>query len=171
MRGRAIVEEVLPDVGHEDPPEYTWFTDPGHWNSRSYIGVDSTTGMAGVQGNPDDSDNEAPYTPCYVEEEAPPEHIRHDPATHAPEERTDTSPTQSPPPHADYLSLLFDVRHLLADQVFRIERLEQRIDLFFAAHSRATPKRQCPTCAREYVFPGRWRDTEAADALLGSEVT
>jgi hypothetical protein len=171
MRGMAIVEEVIPDAGQESPPEYTWFTAPGHWNSRSCIGVDSTSGMAGVQCNPGDSGNEAPYTPCYVEEEAPPEPIRHDTETHAPEEKADTSPTQPPSPHADYLSLLFDVRNLLADQVFRIERLEQRIDLFFAAHSRATPKKQCPTCARAYVFPARWRHTEAADALLGSEVT
>jgi hypothetical protein len=171
MRGKAIVEEVLPEAGQENPPEYTWFTAPGHWNSRSCFGVDSTSGMAGVQCNPDDSGNEAPYTPCYVEEEAPPEPTRLDPATHAPEARGDTSPTQPPPPHTDYLSLLFDVRHLLADQVFRIERLEQRLDLFFAAHSRATPKKQCPTCARAYVFPARWRHTEAADALLGSEVT
>jgi hypothetical protein len=155
-RGKAIVEEAPPDARQENPPEYTWFSVPGHWNSRLYVGADSTTGTAGVQGH---ADNEAPYTPCYVEEEAPPEHNQPDPAT------------QSSPPHADYLSLLFEVRHLLADQVFRIERLEQRMDLFFAAHSRATPKKQCPTCARVYVFPARWRHTEAADALLGSEVT
>jgi hypothetical protein len=171
MRGMAIVEEVIPDEGQPSPPDYTLFTVPENWNPRSCIGMDTTSGMARVQRNPGDSENEAPYTPCYVEEEAPPEPPRNDTGTHAPEGTADTSPTQPPSPHADYLSLLFDVRNLLEDQVFRIERLEQRIDLFFAAHSRATPKKQCPTCARAYVFPARWRHTEAADALLGSEVT
>jgi hypothetical protein len=155
-RGKAIIEEAPPDERQENLPEYTWFSVPGHWNSRLNVGADSTTGTAEGQGH---ADSEAPYMPCYVEEEAPPEHNQPDPAT------------QSSPPHADYLSLLFEVRHLLTDQVFRIERLEQRIDLFFAAHSRATPKKQCPTCARVYVFPARWRHTEAADALLGSAVT
>jgi len=155
-RGSAIIEEAPPDERQEDLPAYTWFSIPGHWNSGLNDGADS---MAVATEGLGHADNEAPYTPCYVEEEAPPEPTQPDPVT------------QSSPPHADYLSLLFEVRHLLADQVFRIERLEQRMDLFFAARSRATPKKQCPTCARVYVFPARWRHTEAADALLGSEVT
>jgi hypothetical protein len=171
MRGMAIVEEVIPAEGLPSPPAYTLFTVPENWNPRSCIGMDSTSGMARVQGTPGDSGNEAPYTPCYVEEEAPPEPTRNDKRSHAPEGMAATSPTQPPSPCVDHLSLLFDVRNLLEDQVFRIERLEQRIDLFFAAHSRATPKKQCPTCARAYAFPARWRHTEAADALLGSEVT
>ena len=113
MRGMEIVEEVIPDEGLESPPEYTLFTVPENWNPRSCIGMDNTSGMAGGKRNPDDSGNEVPYPPCYVEEEAPPEPNHPDPAP------------QSSPPHADYLSLLFEVRHLLADQVFRIERLEQ----------------------------------------------
>jgi hypothetical protein len=171
MRGMEIVEEVIPDEGLESPPEYTLFTVPENWNPRSCIGMDNTSGMAGGKRNPGDSGNEVPYPPCYVEEEAPPEPIRAETGTHAPGATADTSPTQPPSLHADYLSLIFDVRNLLEDQVFRIERLEQRIDMFFAAHSRATLKKQCPTCARAYAFPARWRHTEAADTLLGSEVT
>ena len=155
-RGKAIIEEAPPDERQENLLAYTWFSVPGQWNSGLNDGADSTVGATEGLGH---ADNEAPYVPCFVEEEAPPEPNHPDPAP------------QSSPPHADYLSLLFEVRHLLADQVFRIERLEQRMDLFFAAHSRATSKKQCPTCARVYVFPARWRHTEAAEALLGSEVT
>jgi len=171
MRGMAIAEEVILDEGLKSHPEHTLFTVPENWHPRSCIGMDNTSEMVGGKRNPSDSGNAEPYSPCYVVEEAPPEPIRDDTRTHAPEATADTSPTQPPPPHADYLSLIFDVRNLLEDQVFRIEQLEQRIDMFFAAHSRATPKKKCPTCARAYAFPARWRHTEAVDTLLGSEVT
>jgi hypothetical protein len=166
LRGMAIVEEEIPAEGLPSPPAYAWFTVPENWNPHSSFGMASTSGVAREQDTPGSDGHEAPYTPCFVEEEAPPEPTCNDQSSHAA-----TGPTQPPSPCMDHLSLLFDVRNLLEDQVFRIERLEQRIDMFFAAHSRATPKKQCPTCARAYAFPARWRHTEAAEALLGSEVT
>lgn len=165
-RGMAVVEEELLAEGQQSPPAYAWFTVQENWNPCSNFGMASTSGVASEQDTPGNRGHEAPYTPCFVEEEPPPEATRNDQGSHAA-----TEPAQPPSPCMDHLNLLFDVRNLLEDQVFRIERLEQRIDLFFAAHSRATPKKQCPTCARAYAFPARWRHTEAAEALLGSEVT
>ena len=66
------------------------------------------------------------------------------------------------PPAADwgYLNLVFEIRNKLDDQIFRLERMDQWMDMFFAAHSRASAKKQCPTCARTYTFPARWRHSE-----------
>jgi hypothetical protein len=171
MRGMAIVEEVIPDEGLESPPEHTLFTVPENWNPRSHFGLDNTPGMASGTRNHGDNGKEEPYSPCYVEEEAPPEPTRVDTGDKEHGATADTSQAQPPSADGGYLSLIFDVRNLLEDQVFRIVRLEQRLDMFFAAHSRATPKKQCPTCARAYAFPARWRHTEAVDTHPGSEVT
>jgi hypothetical protein len=38
--------------------------------------------------------------------------------------------------------------------------MDHRLDMFFAAHSRASTKKQCPTCARPYSFPARWKHAE-----------
>jgi hypothetical protein len=171
MRGMAIVEEEIPGDEQDSPPVFTLFTAPEHRNPRSQFGQDNTTAEASGRRNHGDSGKEEPYSPCYVEEEPPPEPTRADTGDKRYEATADTSPAQPPSAAGDYLSLIFDVRHLLDDQVFRIGRLEQRIDLFFAAHSRATPKKQCPTCARPYAFPARWRHTEAADIHMDSKVT
>jgi hypothetical protein len=113
-----------------------------------------------------------------VEEEAPPEPTREAEGHNAQGAKAATSeefvdsnrPEQPPSMDWDYLNLLFEMRNLLEDQVFRIARLEQRLDMFFAAHSRATPKKQCPTCARAYSFPARWKHSAVDDTHPGSEV-
>jgi len=126
------------------------------------------------------SDNPEPkveqaYSPCYIIEEAPPEptkettgaeHECHQRDANAEERTANDEPGHShqQEQHAaedgGSLDLLFDVRNVLADQTFRLERMEQRLDMFFAAHSRASTKKQCPTCARPYSFPARWKHME-----------
>jgi hypothetical protein len=49
-RGKAIVEEAPPDERQENPPEYTWFSVPGHWNSR--LNVLEPTAPQGQQRGP-----------------------------------------------------------------------------------------------------------------------
>jgi hypothetical protein len=139
-----------------------------------------TFGLAGPsQPAADLPGEERPYTPCYVVEELPPEltqaaEVRKEQSGNeaAPEERADTNfPEQHTSVDWDLLSLLFEIRKLLGDQVFHMARLEKRIDMFYAAHSRATPKKQCPTCARVYAFPARWRHSAMGDDTpQGSEV-
>ena len=65
--------------------------------------------------------------------------------------------TKSPPSppflHPEHLNLIFEVRSLVEDQIFRAVRVSQRLDMLYVAYSKATPRRQCPTCARPFVFP------------------
>jgi hypothetical protein len=171
MRGRAIVEEEIPGDEQDNPPVFTLFTAPEHRNPRSQLGQDSTIAEASGSRHHNDGGKEEPYSPCYVKEEPPPEPPRADEGDKRQDAKAEASPEQPPSAAGDYLSLFFEVRHLLEDQVFRTGRLEQRIDMFFAAHSRATLKKQCPTCARPYAFPARWRHTEAADIHMDSKVT
>jgi hypothetical protein len=56
-----------------------------------------------------------------------------------------------------HLPLIFELRSLMDDQVFRLARMDQRLDMLFAAHSKNLPQRQCPTCAQTYSLPAGWR--------------
>jgi hypothetical protein len=64
---------------------------------------------------------------------------------------------QHPFTNPGYLALIFDMRSMLDDQIFCIARIDHRLDMLFAAHSRTLPKRQCPTCVQAYAFPAGWR--------------
>jgi hypothetical protein len=162
----AVVEEEIPEGGLESPPEHTLFMVPDNWNPRSNFGLVRTQQMVSGTRTQGDSSTERPYSPCYVEEEVPPEATRG-----AAGYKTQGAAMEQPPlVDASYINLIFDMRNLVEDQIFRMARLEQRLDMFFAAHSRATPKKQCPTCARPYAFPARWRHTAVDDTHPGSEV-
>jgi hypothetical protein len=172
----VFIEEVIPPNGPPNPPEHISFTIPKNWNSR--ISHGSPVRYQPVDTGPDPSAviEERPYTPCYVVEEVPPE------ATEATEdaeqerqlqqskkeseggnEENAASYSQEQPPAAnwDLLNLIFDIRGKMEDHIFRLAQINQRLDMFFAAHSRAASKKQCPTCARTYTFPARWRHSEA----------
>jgi hypothetical protein len=109
------------------------------------------------------------YPPCLVEEEAPPEAsagkekivglassvAAGNSSTQAP--NVSREPDQPPAVDSWYLSLIFELRHLMDDHTFRLARLDQRLDMLFAAYSKSTPKRQCPTCAQAYSLPAGWR--------------
>jgi hypothetical protein len=69
----AVVEEEISEGGLEIPPEHTLFMVPENWNPRSNFGLVSTPQMVRSTCNQGDSSTENPYSPCYVEEEVPPE--------------------------------------------------------------------------------------------------
>jgi hypothetical protein len=171
MRGMAIVEEELPTDGIDSPPTRTLLSVPEERHPCTHSGLNNTPGMASGTSSQGGIGKEEPYSPCYIEEEVPPEPTGADTAGNAHGATADNTQAQPLSVDGGYLNLIFEVRNLLADQTFRIERLEQRLDMFFAAHSRATPKKQCPTCARAYAFPARWRHTVDNDTPTGSEVT
>jgi hypothetical protein len=108
--------------------------------------------------------------PCYIEEEIPPEETKEVPKGHEDEKELpkghDQDPSEGsgqdhePSTQWDCLSLIFEIRSLMGDHNFRLARIEQRMDMYFAAHSRTHPRRQCPTCARAYAFPAGWKITE-----------
>jgi len=120
--------------------------------------------------DPSTATMEKPYSPCYVEEEAPPEPTKEEKETGRERRRHRTQDADAAtsedckeqPPVADwgYLNLVFEIRNKLDDQIFHLERMDQRMDMFFAEHSRASTKKQCLTCACTYTFPARWRHFE-----------
>jgi hypothetical protein len=111
-----------------------------------------------------------PYSPCYVEEEAPPEPTKEAEETGRERRRHRTQDAEAAnsedcmekPPIADwgYLNLVFQIRNKLDDQIFRLECMDQQMDMFFAEHSKASAKKKFPTCACTYTFPVRWRHSE-----------
>jgi hypothetical protein len=158
----CVVEEVVPEEGLEDVNMAPW-----NWQSGTSLNPDTMRQTDSIEA-PD-------YSPCYIIEEAPPEPTvdaaNTDQAqqenrvqtegTNAGEDFTGSNhPPQLPLADWTYLDLVFEIREKLDDQIFRFERMDQRMDMFFAAHSRASAKKQCPTCARPYSFPARWKHTE-----------
>jgi hypothetical protein len=165
----AYVEEVIPEDGLPSPPRCILFTTPEHWNPSISLGTYSTCQLDHKEPDPCTATLEQQYSPCYVTEEAPPEPTSEKEgagreAGHG-TQNPDENISQEPPREADwrYLDLILEIRHQLNDQTFRLERLDQRMDMFFGAHSRASAKKQCPTCARPYSFPARWRHTGVQD--------
>jgi hypothetical protein len=163
-------EAVSLQANPPSPPGHTLFVASRNQNPSSSLSSPSTRQPASNEPGA-----EQPYSPCYVIEEAPPEPTTetteaeqecHQHSAKVEEETVNEESRDShrweQPAAADwgYLDLLFEIRDKLADQTFRLERMEQRLDMFFAAHSRASTKKQCPTCARPYSFPARWKHME-----------
>jgi hypothetical protein len=155
----AYVEEVAPEEGPPSPPVKV-FSPPENWQSSTGLDPHSTQQPAET------------YSPCYIIEEIPPEFNIHGettggasqenkPATDETKASEDTDSRDQPSAaNWGYLDLVFGIRDKLEDLDFRLGRMDQRLDMFFAAHSRASAKKQCPTCARPYSFPARWRHSE-----------
>jgi hypothetical protein len=172
---RVFVEEVIPESGPPSPPGHTLFMVPENWHPSTSFGSHGLHQPVSEGPDPSTVTAERPYTPCYVVEEAPPEPTKEAEDTgqerqrhRTKEEDADTSKDctashrleQPPAADWDYLNLVFDIRSKMDDQIFRLAQIDQRLDMFFAAHSRASSKKQCPTCARTYTFPARWRHSE-----------
>ena len=66
----------------------------------------------------------------------------------------------------EQLQLIFEVRSLVEDQIFRAVCASQRLDMLYAAYSNDSPKRLCPTCAQPFAIPVR-----AAEAKDDKEST
>jgi hypothetical protein len=182
----AYVEEVIPEGGLESPPEHTLFIVSDNSNPHPNFGPDSKPPPASTMLEPHATISETPYSPCYVEEEVPPKPTReaemqeHTRQWHTNQEAEATTfeglmdnhrPEQPPSVDWGYLNLIFEMRSMLEDQIFRLARMDQRLDMLFAAHSRTLPKKQCPTCAQAYSFPAGWRQSEDEDKRAGSKVT
>jgi hypothetical protein len=172
---RVFVEEVIPASGPPSPPGHTLFMPPENWNPSTSFGSHGLHQPASEGPDPSTVTAERPYTPCYVVEEIPPEATEETKNTgqerqrHRTKEEDEDTRKESTashrleqPPAADwdYLNLVFDIRSKMDDQIFRLAQIDQRLDMFFAAHSRASSKKQCPTCACTYTFPARWRHSE-----------
>jgi hypothetical protein len=56
-----------------------------------------------------------------------------------------------------HLPLIFEMRSMLDDLAFQLDRVDQRIDMLFVALSKSTPKKHWPTCAQVYAIPAGWR--------------
>jgi hypothetical protein len=67
------VEEVIPEGGLPSPPEHTLFMVPENWNPSTSFGSYNIRQPASNVLDPSTATIEKPYSPCYVEEEAPPE--------------------------------------------------------------------------------------------------
>jgi hypothetical protein len=166
----CVVEEVVPEEGPENLDMA-----PKNWQPSTSFNPDTTRQTESKVFAPATESTELRYSPCYIIEEAPPEptvdaentdHARHEnrvqaAVTNASEDFMGSNHPHQPP-LADWacLDLVFEIREKLDDQIFRLGRMDQRLDMFFAAHSRASAKKQCPTCARPYSFPARWRHSE-----------
>jgi hypothetical protein len=173
-------EEFSPQANPTSQSRHTTFVALTNRNPSSSLGSHCTRQPAGDEPDPPtcyvvEEAPPEPYSPCYVVEEAPPEPTKEN--TEAEQERhqhrarvADAAVSEESreihrweQPSAEdwgYLNLLFEIRSKLDDQAFRLERMDQRLDMFFAAHSRALSKKQCPTCACPYSFPAIWRHPE-----------
>jgi hypothetical protein len=68
----AYVEEVIPEGGPPSPPGHTLFMVPDNWNPSTSFGTHSKCQSDCKVSDPSTATTEKPYSPCYVEEEAPP---------------------------------------------------------------------------------------------------
>jgi hypothetical protein len=67
----------------------------------------------------------------------------------------------------EQLQLIFEVRSLVDDQIFRAVCVSQRLDMLYTAYSNATPKRQCPTCAQPFSIPVSEEEAKDANGSVG----
>jgi hypothetical protein len=137
---------------------------------------DSKPPPGATLGNPSAASTEDLFPPCIVEEEAPPDDTTGmaepaglptrpagDSSTRAARDfstrASDDSGGMDQPSFSElwHLPLIFELRGLMDDLAFRLARMDQRLDMLFAAHSKNLPKRQCPTCAQAYSLPAGWR--------------
>lgn len=153
---RTYVEE---DLSLELPPDFS--------KSRLFIVLDNwdpPTSFGHAAPAPNLNETRGPsdalsigFDTCQVEEELPectvdPQMQRKMPSHKEMEVETRVPP--SPPfLHPEHLNLIFEVRSLVEDHIFRAIRVSQRLDMLYEAYSRATPQRQRPTCAQPYVIP------------------
>jgi len=153
---RTFVEED-PDL--ELPPDFSeskMFTVPYNWDPPTcFAAAEALPRSTGVPG-PCAAQNDE-HTTCVVEEEPPNNPIELQTNTEASGRRETKNELQtlpSPPLlHPEHLQLIFEVRSLVDDQLFRAVCVGQRLDMLYAAYSNATPRQQCPTCSQPFAIP------------------
>jgi len=64
---------------------------------------------------------------------------------------------QEPPPflHSEQLTLVFELRSHMVDQIHRDTLMHQQIDMLYKAYSNALASQHCRTCARPFVLQPR----------------
>jgi hypothetical protein len=167
----AYVEEIASGESIQSYTENLLFTVPDNWNPPACFGKDAVTPAPSTVHSPRDAPAEE-FTACFVEEEFPKgmEGNKEEFTTGEPpevvtqrnrqieslggnvKERKDEA-DQPPLLHLEHLELIFDIRSMVDDQIFRAIRINQRLDMIYAAYSSASPRRQCPTCAQVYAIP------------------
>jgi hypothetical protein len=155
---RTYVEEIPSMELPHDFSESRMFTVPDNWNPPACIGAEAPPPRPREAHGPSDAPTEE-FATCLVEEELPEgnNELKPQRTQHAHQE-TDAEQKSPPPPpllHPEHLNLIFEVRSMVDDQIFRAVRVNQRLDMLYAAYSSATPRRQCPTCAQLYAIPVR----------------
>lgn len=168
----AYVVEEIPEGGIPDSiPEHLLFTVPENWNPSTDLGQGRQTSSVGEKVALKGDDTEGPQFTCYIEEELPSAACGEATMDTPPGGDRDSTKSYSqerpPSPSWERLNLIFEIRSALDDQTFRLTRIEQRLNMYFAAHSRTHPRRQCPTCARPYAFPAGWKQTEEQHQCAG----
>jgi len=150
---RTFVEED-PDL--ELPPDFSeskMFTVPDNWDPPTcFAEAETLPRSIGTPGTCA-AQNEEPTT-CMVEEEPPngPTDLKTN--TEVPGHREIKDEPQTPPlMYLEHLRLIFEVRSLVDDQLFRAVCVNQRLDMLYAAYSSATPQQQCPTCSHPFTIP------------------
>jgi hypothetical protein len=76
-------------------------------------------------------------------------------------------PPSPPPLLPEQLQLIFEVRGLVEDQIYRAVCTSQRLDMLFAAYSTDSPKHLCPTCAQPFAIPVRATAAQDDNASTG----
>jgi hypothetical protein len=172
----AYVKEITLDDSTQDYPEHLLFTVLDNWNPPACFGKDAITPAPRTKHRPRDTPDEE-FTPCFVEEETsegiegnigepPQETMQKDRQGEHQEEAeawveaplfytAQNSQDQPLLLHPEHLELIFDIRSMVDDQIFRAIRINQRLDMIYDAHSSTTPRRQCPTCAQVYAILAR----------------
>jgi hypothetical protein len=97
----------------------------------------STSSAQAMEGDPGSAQ-------CIIEEEQ---------AMEAEPVQNEAQPPSPLPP--EQLHLIFDLRSLVEDLILRAVCTSQRLDMLFTAHSCASPKQMCPTCAQPFAIPAR----------------
>jgi hypothetical protein len=160
----TLVEEDLSITLPADFLESRMFLVPDDWDPPTCFGRSPSPHTPSILPQPPIDPN-ANYPVCIVMEEALDNTMGEQTKEHRRAER-EQGPSQDAPElerslppspqllHPEHLRLIFEVRSLMDDQAFSAMRLSQRLDMLYAAYSKATPRRQCPTCAQPFVFPG-----------------
>jgi hypothetical protein len=156
----TVVEE---DLSIELPPDFSeskMFTVPDNWDPPTCF-VDS-------EAMPRAKDSSDPcVAPCIIEEEPQVDTGGEEGAGRLGKDDKLSTPPSPPLLLPEQLQLIFEVRSLVDDQIFRAVCVSQRLDMLYAAYSSATPKRQCPTCAQSFSIPASEEEAKDANGSAG----
>jgi len=166
-RRRQVIQEVdsppgtivAEDSSIQLPPDFSnkkMVTFPDDWDPHARV---FRPGIAPPSRTSFDSCVKASSDPssehCIIEEE---KSLDADTAQDAEWQGNDDKQTRPPSPPLllpEQLQLIFELRGIAEDQIFRAVCASQRMDMLYAAYSNASPKRLCPTCVQPFAIPAR----------------